>query len=303
MNRILAADIGGTHIRTAIVDEAGAIDNRQRIRAEISRPDLTSDEIATMLAELLRQAIDERTDAVGLGFPGFFRGDTGIIATSPNIPALHDFPLTRTMTEALGLPVYAQNDGLCAALGEHRFGAGKGSPNLLHITLGTGIGGGLVLNGAPYFGENGMALEFGHLCVDASSQARSCGCGNRGCVEAYASATAVVRRYSELAGEQIDAREIHARASQGDQSAATALGEAGRYLGMAIAEAIKLLDLSMVSISGGLTGAWEMLYPPMMATLDAGLLPPQRGNVALLRSALGDDAGLLGAASLPGLRG
>jgi len=301
MSRILAADVGGTHIRTAIVDGDGAISDRRRIQADLSRPGISGSAVTETLAQALRQSFTDDVEAVGIGFPGFFRGDSGIVAASPNIPALHDFPLAEAMATALALPAFAQNDALCAAIGEQRFGVGKGSPNLLHITLGTGIGGGLILNHAPYFGERGMALEIGHLCVDSGKSARPCGCGNCGCVEAYASATAVARRYGELTGEQIGAQEIHLRAGQGDRNGATVLAEAGSYLGMAVAQAIKLLDLGTVSISGGLTGAWGILYPPMKAALDQGLLAPQKGNVALLRSALGDDAGLLGAASLPGL--
>ena len=301
MSRVLAADVGGTHIRTALIDGAGVMDSRRRTQADLSRANLSGEEVAATLTELLRQSITNSTEAVGIGFPGFFRGNTGIIAASPNIPALRDFPLAETVTKALGLPVFVQNDALCAALGEQRHGVGKGSANLLHLTLGTGIGGGLVLNGIPYFGERGMALEIGHLCVDCSESARPCGCGNSGCVEAYASASAVACRYAELTGIQTGAAEIHALAGRRDENAEAVLAEAGKYLGMAIAEAIKLLDLGTVSISGGLTGAWEMLHPPMLAALDAGLLPPQRGHVAVLRSALGDDAGLLGAASLPDL--
>lgn len=303
MSRVLAADVGGTHIRTAVIDGDGAISSRRCIQAELSRPGLSGNEVAETLSEALRQSMANDVQAVGIGFPGFFRGDSGIVAASPNIPALHNFPLAKAMTKALGLPVFAQNDALCAAIGEQRFGVGKGSPNLLHITLGTGIGGGLILNHAPYFGERGMALEIGHLSVNSSEDARLCGCGNYGCVEAYASATAVARRYHELTDNPIDAQEIYLRATQGDQNGAAVLAEAGSCLGKAIAEAIKLIDLKTVSISGGLTGAWDMLHPPMMAALNARLLPPQKGDVVVLRSALGDDAGLLGAASLPPIKG
>lgn len=300
MRHILAADVGGTHIRTAIVDSEGAIRGRNRIQAELSRQNISGDDVAAIVVHALQQAIGQGNsiEAVCIGFPGFFRGDSGIVAASPNIPSLQDFPIAQVISNELGLPAYVQNDALCAAIGEQRFGAGRGCANLLHITLGTGIGGGLILNNAPYFGENGMALEIGHLCVDGNEDARACGCGNSGCVEAYASATAVVQRYAGMTGIQTDAATIHARASQGNETAAAVLTEAAHYLGMAIAEAIKLLDVRTVSISGGLTGAWDILYPPMMAALNSGLIAPQKGHVVVRKSELGDDAGLLGAASL-----
>jgi len=191
-----------------------------------------------------------------------------------------------------------QNDALCAAIGEHRFGAGKGRPNLLHITLGTGIGGGLILNNTPYTGENGMAMEFGHLSVEYDDSARSCGCGSKGCVEAYASATAISARYFEVSGIKADSKDIYARASQGDHTAKEIIESAGRYLGMAIAEAVKLLDIHSVTISGGLSGAWPLLHPAVTSSLEANLIPPLKGKINVLRSTLDDNAGLLGAAAL-----
>lgn len=300
MGRVLAADVGGTHIRTAIVDAGGDLHAGKKTEAGLSRTGISGHAVAGTLVEALRRGMgnDNGIRAVGIGFPGFFRGDSGIVAASPNIPSLHDFPLAETIERELKLPTRVQNDGLCAAIGEHRFGAGRGRANLLHITLGTGIGGGLILNGIPYTGENGMALEIGHLRVDSADHARSCGCGSRGCVEAYASATAIARRYSEQTGKGGDARAIHALARHGDSTATTVLEEAGYYLGMAIAEAIKLLDIGMVSISGGVTGAWDLLYPPLMTALDDGLIPPRKGRIVVMRSTLADNAGLLGAASL-----
>ena len=300
MNRVLAADVGGTHIRTAIVDAEGNIRAGERTQARLSREGVTGHDVATAVVAALRHSMDSDGNimAIGIGFPGFFRGDSGIVAASPNIPSLQDFPLAEVIAQECKMPTCVQNDALCAAIGEQRFGAGQGRPNLLHLTLGTGIGGGLILNHAPYFGESGMATEIGHLCVDSSSKARPCGCGNQGCLEAYASATAVAQRYAELTGKPCEAKEIHALACQGDKPAVTVVEDAGRYLGKAIAEAVKLLDLRTVTISGGLTGAWDLLYPLLISALNDSLLPPQKGHVAVLRSTLDDDAGLLGAAWL-----
>lgn len=303
-DRVLALDVGGTNIRLAIVDRHGDIQARHAIHAELSR--LTADHpdrAEALLLETLTGAIGEmirdhgEIGAVGIGFPGFFRGDSGVLAASPNLPNLKDFPLSNALCERLKLPVRVQNDGLLAALGEFRFGAGKGVESLIHLTLGTGIGGGLILNGEPYSGEGGMAMEIGHMRLVPGG--RPCGCGAKGCLEAYASASAVTTRYREESGNAAeDAAAVYQLAREGDAVAEHILQEAGDYLGRAIAEAVKLLDVHHISISGGMSAAWEMLLPPMQAAVEREVIPPLRDRIAIHRSELGDDAGLLGAASL-----
>ncbi|PIP03082.1 MAG: transcriptional regulator, partial [Zetaproteobacteria bacterium CG23_combo_of_CG06-09_8_20_14_all_54_7] len=165
MPNVLAADIGGTNIRAAIIDAAGSILHEQRVEAHLSDPDLSAADIVSTIETVLRPMLHHDTKAVGLGFPGFFRGDSGILAASPNLPNIRELALADTLHRAMGIPVAAQNDALCAAIGEHRFGIGRGVENLLHITLGTGVGGGLILNEHAWTGEHGMAMEFGHLRV------------------------------------------------------------------------------------------------------------------------------------------
>lgn len=304
MSRVLAADIGGTNVRLAVVDSDGHVGEEHRIRAELSRTaDVTRERAEARVIETLTQAClpilaQHDITAVGLGFPGFFRGDSGVLDASPNLPMLRDFALAERLSTALDRPVTVQNDALCAAIGEHRFGIGKGSPDLLHLTLGTGIGGGLILNHAPYSGSHGMAMEFGHLQVVHGTEARHCGCGNHGCVEAYASATAVAARYAEESSVRRDTAAIARMAMSGDALSRRLLSEAGHYLGVALAEAIKLLDIERVSISGGLTGAWELLLPTLQKGMESGLIPPLRGQIRVERSILADNAGLLGAATL-----
>ena len=305
MNHILAADIGGTNLRLAIIDRQGNILDDSRIQADLSLHDATTQSAAeTHIINTLSRNISGfleqshySVNSIGMGFPGFFRGDSGILAASPNLPLLHNFPLAEKLANAVKKPVIVQNDALCAAMGEQRFGAGKGEKNLLHITLGTGVGGGLILNHKPYGGEHGMAMEFGHLCVE-HHHGRLCGCGNRGCVESYASATAVVQSYAKISNNKRSAQAIYQLACDGDAIAISTLNEAGLYLGKAIAEAIKLLDISTVTVSGGLSGAWSILHPPLMQTLDANLIPPLKGKVKVLRSTLADNTGLLGAAAI-----
>jgi glucokinase len=297
---ILAADVGGTNIRTAVVASHGEIVQELRSRTSLGDRDVSENDLVEKLSTLFDEIIREHgsISAIGISFPGFFSGSSGILISSPNLPQLHNINLAGKLSEAMNIPVSIQNDALCAAIGEHRFGAGKGHSNLLHITLGTGIGGGLILNNTPYTGEGGMAMEFGHLRVMDGDSPRSCGCGGNGCVEAYASATAVSKRYFELSGIQADARDVYKRACKGDSQATGIIESAGCYLGMAIAEAIKLLDIHTVTISGGVTGAWPLLHPAIVSSLDTNLIPPLKGRVSILRSTLDDSAGLLGAAAL-----
>ncbi|MDQ6976543.1 MAG: ROK family protein [Ghiorsea sp.] len=300
---VLAADIGGTNLRLARVQADGHIVQEVRVQTHFSQlSGLSGEEAAQVIADTISQAtkplLDNNIAGLGIGFPGFFIGNSGILASSPNIPQLENFNLAEQLSKQLNLPVSAQNDALCAAVGEQTFGAGKGTNNLLHITLGTGIGGGLILNNQPYTGESGMAMEFGHLRVVHGDDARFCGCGNRGCVEAYASATAISARYTEISGETLETKVIFDRATHGDNDAKTIIKSAGTYLGQAIAEAIKLLDIHTVTISGGMIGAWDIWHPNIKTALDNNLIPPLKGRIQVLPSALGDNAGLLGAAKI-----
>ena len=300
---VLAADIGGTNLRLARVQAGGHIVREVRVQTNFSQlTELSSEAAAQAIVDTISQAAQPLLDAdivgLGIGFPGFFMGDSGILASSPNIPQLDNFNLAELLSNQLHIPVSAQNDALCAAIGEHTFGAGKGHKNLLHITLGTGIGGGFILNHQPYAGEHGMAIEFGHLCVAHGQDARLCGCGNHGCVEAYASASAISARYAEISGEQLETKIIFERGIQGNHEANVIIKSAASYLGQAIAEAIKLLDIQTVCISGGLIGAWNILHPNIMVSLNNNLIPPQQNKVRILPSILKDNAGLLGAANL-----
>ena len=297
----LGVDVGGTNIRLAVVDGTGRIGERSRQEARLSQHGAAdAEESAQLVLDMLEQAIRpllERNSAIqgiGVGFPGFFNHQS--MLSSPNIPALRNLPLAELLNERLGRPVHVQNDASLAALGEFRFGAGTGHASLLHLTLGTGIGGGAVIRDHLYTGDGGMAMEVGHLRV--APEDRLCGCGARGCMETWASASAVAERFTEKSGVQADAREVCRLADSGSEHAIAVLHDAGRILGRGIAEAVKLLDIRQISISGGLSGAWRHFAPAMQHELDARLLPPLVGKVDVRRSGLGDDAGILGAAAL-----
>ncbi len=301
---VLAADVGGTNIRVAAVDRHGCILGHHKQKACLS--DIPFSNLKEAEAWVLEQLeiplrnMQKRfpdSQAAGIGFPGFFEGFSGVLVSSPNLPMLKNIDLSSYLSEQLGLPVLVQNDALTAAIGEFRFGSGEEHESLIHITMGTGVGGGLIVKGKPYPGDGGMAMEIGHLQVEKNG--RQCGCGNRGCLEKYTSATAVAARYEELSGNKVeDAEDVHRLALDDDASARKVIEEAGAYLGKALADTVKLLDVRNISISGGLTSAWDMLLPPLHSALEDGLIPPMRGKVRLSLSTLGDFAGLLGASVL-----
>ncbi len=297
---VIALDVGGTHVRSACVNQQGECLAHARRLAELSKiAHLSKPEAEQHVLDVLQKAIAAvapATAPIGIAFPGFVRGETGVVASSPNLPHLHDFPLAELLQQRLQTPVFVANDALAACVGEHRFGVGQGYDHLLHLTLGTGVGAGLVLHHKPYAGTQGMAMEMGHLCL--VPKGRVCACGARGCLEAYASASAVAAIYQQRSADAVDAETVCRRADEGDAIAKQVLAEAGAYLGAAIAEALTLLDLQQVSLSGGLTGAWSHFYPALMQALNAGLIPPMKNTIHVQRSHLDDQAGLLGAAAL-----
>lgn len=304
MAKILAADIGGTNIRMAVVEDASIVaEYRQQLRFSRHRSD--SDEQAQ--AYMIRVLVDamlpfletHAVKAVGIGFPGFFDRSGEVLLASPNLPQLKQVRLSDQLSQALGLPVVTQNDALCAAVGEWSCGAGQGCDDLLHVTLGTGVGGGVILQGVPFSGGHGMAMELGHLRTEDSPSARLCGCGGLGCVEMYASAQGLVQSFVHDGGDaDAAAKQVFELAQQGDQVAVRAFELAGLHLGKALAHAVALLDVRAISFSGGLMGGWSLLQPCIQSSLDEHCIPILQGEVRLMSSILDDHAGLLGAAYL-----
>ncbi len=303
MDSALGVDVGGTNIRLAVVNGRGEIGERKQHEARLSQLDAedaarSMELVLDTLEDAIHPLLERHRDikGVGIGFPGFFDNQTGSMLSSPNIPSLNNVPLAEQLGERLSRAVHVQNDASLAALGEFSFGVGVGLSSLLHLTLGTGIGGGVVINKHLYTGDGGMAMEIGHLRV--APEDRLCGCGASGCMETWASASAVAERFAAISGIQADARDVCRLAGSGNKHALTVLHDAGRILGRGIAETVKLMDIRQASISGGLTGAWEYFFPALQQELDTRLLPPQLGKVSVQCSKLGDDAGILGAATL-----
>ena len=298
---VIGMDLGGTNLRVAAVDREGAV-------IALRREETAAREGPAAVIERIVAAV--RAVAAGiragggsvrgamLGAPGIIAGGEGVIVSSPNLPGWRDVPLRRLVAEAVDMPVRLENDANAAAFGEYWRGAGRGCSSMALLTLGTGVGGGLVLGGALWRGADGMAGEVGHITVDPGG--RTCRCGNAGCLETYASATGIVDRYRELAcaEEAASAERVHALALEGDANARQAYREAGRALGLAFATLVNLLNLERIVIGGGVLPAWELFMPPAEQELRRRAFAAPAARVSFARAALGDLAGVTGAGGL-----
>jgi glucokinase len=302
----IGIDIGGTNLRFALVDTVGVILERRRT---ISGIEDGREVFCTRLLEGingLRDAADSlgiTVTAVGVGIPGLI-GRDGLIHSSVNMRPLDGFNLARFLTERTGMPCACGNDANVIALGEQRFGAGRGLTSFMVVTIGTGLGSGLILDGRLWIGANGFAAEFGHVTVQPDGLL--CPCGNRGCLEQYVSAGAVVRNARELIPQDalggmqdgLDAEKVAALARQGETGAQAAFERSGNRLGIALASLITTLNLQAIIIGGGVAASFDLLLPPLQAELSQRCFPQITAGLAILKAQLGDDAGLLGAAAL-----
>ncbi len=311
---VVGIDLGGTNVRLALVSANGEILARwERATATMPDQDAMVSTLAQDLAVCGEEARSRRAEikAVGLGIPGRILSQEGRIAFSPNLPALNGCPLVARLQPLLSWPVFLENDANLFALGEHWLGAGAGQPHLLGITLGTGVGGGLILNGRIWEGSEGTTGEIGHITVESDGQ--KCHCGSRGCLETLASAfwtVAWVKEQLALGApswlqdlyvtdpDAIRGETLVAAALNRDPLALRAFERVGKSLGQAIADVVHLLGLSRVIIGGRFARAWDVFYPRLSEELHhrLTLFPPEAVSVSPAR--LGDDAGLLGAARL-----
>ena len=305
---ICAVDLGGTHLRTATVDQSG--DVHSRIKQTTPAADFAGQIIEAIVSAATQcreeaSATGHSVKALSIVVPGTVNAEAGRAIKVPNVPCLDGFDVVEALACALHLPVILENDANAAALGELWRGAARGRRTIVCLTLGTGVGGGIILDGKLWRGANGYAGEIGHTCVEPRGM--KCACGSRGCLEAYASATAVVRmaneakpRYpaSDLANEtELSSEKIYRAGSQGDELAVEVFRQMGFYLGVAVANVINIFDPEMIVIGGGVANAWNLFEPHMMHEVSQRRFSP--GVAArIVRAECGDDAGLLGAAYL-----
>lgn len=315
MSLTIGVDIGGTKIAGGVVDAEGRILARARLETQ---PDpqvvvrTIVDVVTGLVAEASSQGLGE-VEAVGLGAPGFVDETRSLVRFAPNI-AWSEEPLAQAVSSACGLPAVVENDANAAAWGEFRFGAGRGEHDLVAVTVGTGIGGGIVLRDRLVRGAYGMAAEFGHLV--RVPDGRLCGCGKRGCWEQYASGNALLRKARELAvdrrgeahlllslgdgtPEGVQGAHITEAARAGDPVALEAFSRIGRWLGTGLADVAALLDPAVFVIGGGVSEAGDLLLDPTRTAFEGALVAAgHRPHARVVAAVLGNDAGLVGAADL-----
>jgi glucokinase len=294
-------DLGGTNLRVAGISAGGevlALHREHTVAREGPGP-----VIGRIVAAIGR--VSDGISAAGgcirgvvLGAPGIISSREGTVVASPNLPGWRDVPLRNLVAAATGFPVLLENDANAAAYGEHWRGAGQGCDSMVLVTIGTGVGGGLILRGELWRGADGMAGEIGHVTVEPSG--RTCRCGNAGCLETYASASAVVENYRELSGieESVSAEEVSRRALEGDANARQSYREAGRSLGIAFAGLANLLNPERIVIGGGVLPAWDLFMPAAEQEMRRRAFAPAAERVRFAPAALGDLAGVTGAAGL-----
>lgn len=309
MSLTIGIDIGGTKVAAGVVDESGQVLARARRRTPSRDPDHLVDVVSEIARQLL---IDHDVAAIGVGAAGFVDADRTTVLFAPNL-AWRDTPLRDEIAARVNLPVFVENDANAAAWGEYRFGAGENLPHLVVLTIGTGIGAGLILDGRLYRGGFGIAGEPGHVRVVPGG--RQCGCGNLGCWEQYCSGSALVRAAQEIATERpedgrrlleladgvegIDGPVVTRAAQEGDAAAIDCFQEVGRWLGQGMVDLAAVIDPLRFVIGGGVSDAGELLLGPARETFASTLTGRgHRPQADIVAASLGAEAGLIGAADL-----
>jgi glucokinase len=303
---VIGVDLGGTNLRAALLTADGDIIEKQMEATNVSEGwKKIVLRIAGSVAQQREAAANRGLDVqvVGVGAPGVIQMNTGVVVKSPNFPDWNNLPLKEELECVLRLPVFIENDANAAALGEQWRGAGKGISSMIFITLGTGVGGGIVLHNKIWHGADGMAGEIGHITLIPDG--RPCSCGNSGCLEMYASARGIVQSYREKASgsvpvdvlKAITSEKVYQAAQAGDPAARHAMKEMGRMLGIALAGLINTFNPEMIVLGGRVKDAWQLFIDAAREEVlrRAFLIPAQRTRI--VPSLLGDDAGMIGAAA------
>ena len=305
MSTFVAVDIGGTHIRAAAYET----DNLTPLTHKRTRSYAKDPGTFERLVKAIESAWpeDRSIKAIGMAAPGPLDPLSGVVLATPNIPEWINFPVTDKLSKHFGVPAYLDNDANLAALGEWKFGAGRGHHDVLYLTISTGIGGGVIINDRLLHGYHGLAAELGHVIVLAGGPV--CSCGFEGHLEALAAGPAIVRYVreqleagikSELSSaDNLNAYDVAEAAKRGDALARSAYARAGEYLGIGVASFLHTFDPSIVIFGGGVSQSGPLLFEPFEASLRAHVFNPRYlENLEITTAALGDDAGLLGALAL-----
>ncbi|MBI2913340.1 MAG: ROK family protein [Chloroflexi bacterium] len=304
-----ALDLGGTKVRALVADLQG------QVYGEDIRPSRTEEGLEAVLTRMVESLVAAAAQAgaklselkgVGIASPGAVDVRRGVVPSAPQLPGWHEVPLVEIMSGRLGVRVWLENDATAAALGEHAFGGGQGTLHMLYLTVSTGVGGGIIVDGKLYRGKSGAAGELGHVMIDPHGP--PCGCGARGCLEAFASGTAIARRGEELVagGESQVLAELRGREGPvtaemmkravdlGDVASREAFRLAGHYLGIALASYVNIFNPEVILIGGGVARAGDLLMEQARTTMQALAMSQPLKDVRLDLGVLGDRAGSLG---------
>jgi len=309
----IGVDLGGTNLRAAAIAADASLLEEFQIPTDIAAGrEKVVDDIVAAIEEVRQGHRGERLIGLGVGVPGLILMDKGVITTAPNLPGWEQFALRDALESKLRCPVVLENDANAAALGEKWIGAGRDVDDLVLLTLGTGIGGGIISEGKVLHGYLGMAGELGHITVEPHKGAR-CGCGNIGCLEAQASATAIIRMGNEAADTgrspklaalrnekgPLNALLVEMAAKDGDAEAKEIYRRMGEALGRGLAALINIFNFPLYLLGGGVVGGWALFVPAMLAEVQKRSVTYRQAPTRIEKAQLGSKAGIYGAAYLP----
>lgn len=295
----IGVDLGGTNLRAAAIDAQGKLLDKIAGSTELQAGrDAVIDDMVKSIEALRARLGEHNLRGVGIGLPGFILIDKGVIVGSNNMPEFENYPVRDEIEKRLGAKVILENDANAAALGEKWMGAGREVDDLVLLTLGTGIGGGIIVNGRVLHGHLGMAGELGHLTVVPNGN--PCGCGNRGCVEKHASATAIAAMARLIGlGHDLTSEDVFKLAEDGNDRAKTIFRSMGEALGVALANLINIFNFPLYLLSGGPLPAWDYFAPAMIDEVARRSFTYRHAPTRIEKATLGNEAGLYGAAYLP----
>jgi len=304
---VIGVDIGGTNIRAGAVDHQGTILSRMRISTEARLGgEVILDKLQRVVSDLQKSVPDRRLKAVGFGIPGAIRSREGIVTQAPNVPSWDGLPIRKLLEDRIQCACFIENDANAVALGEMWVGAGRGYSHICCLTLGTGVGGGVIIDGELLRGADGMAAELGHIPIQADGV--RCNCESRGCLEMFASATGILQMLHSassrdpenplfhLSQEELTTAAIYEHAKNGNALALQIFRDAGNGLGAGLAAFVNMFNPEIIIIGGGVAASWDLLIPSALETMKQRAFKAPAQRVKVVRAEKADDAGVNGSA-------
>ncbi|MCF8240518.1 MAG: ROK family protein [Melioribacteraceae bacterium] len=308
----IGVDLGGTNIKFGLVTDKGKIIKKETLDARASKgPDAVISQIKKGVASLLYSEKTLNVAGIGIGSPGTILIKKGTVQNPPNFPGWESIPLGKIIKKEFNIPTFVENDANAAAIGEMIFGAGKKLNSFIMVTLGTGVGGGIIIDKKLYRGDTGGAGEIGHVTINHSG--KKCNCGSRGCIEAYVGNNYLIRdvrrslrrnpesilyKYVNSENKELSPKLIHEAALENDEFSLSIISGIGENLGYGLSSVINLLDISNVIIGGGVAGFGDMLFVPLKASIQSRVMKSFKERIKVKEAKLKNEAGIKGASAL-----